>query len=345
MTLSGDELKEFQRLKQAADQGGDFETKSYLGNQFREYLASNAVEQKKYKETGSRKAAGAFRAEWALKRFSDFKETRTFQRTWSHTDTTRGRYKNFAKIIQDYGGWRSSEAILGATNAALMCLSMAGDWVRVHSQSQLVEFLILEDEWQDDFKKAWSHYREESQGGNTAVKTDAVADDKGKAVGKAQAAGKAKSAGEAGGQGKGDDKSKVAGKAKAKAKASPVKKEPLDISTFDALGLWREGIKLKTLFQQTTCSSVGIIDKITDDAKSPLNVQNLVASMDELKDKLTPWHKEFVMAGDIQLFKKKYPTARAETELATFLVLAGEIALLLLKAKSFMRSYEDPCLV
>ena len=71
---------------------------------------------------------------------------------WSKTDITKGRYVNFARLVLDLGVWRSWEAFEGAVCASQKCIHMASPWVRIHPQTELVEFLILQFEWAEEFK-------------------------------------------------------------------------------------------------------------------------------------------------------------------------------------------------
>ena len=64
--LTPHEQAECKRLKAAVDDKGLFDTRSYLGNQFRKFLDATPEEKAKYKECGNRQQQQAtFRAAWA----------------------------------------------------------------------------------------------------------------------------------------------------------------------------------------------------------------------------------------------------------------------------------------
>jgi hypothetical protein len=325
--LSPHEKKEHARLSEAVEAGA-FDTKSYLGNQFRDFLKQNKDQMDKFKSLSGRAEQAEFRAEWARKQLSKFVEQRTYSRSWTRIDRTRGNYRNFARLVVDFGGWQSKEAIQGATTAANKCLAMGWPWIMVHPQSELLTFLVLDYGYEEQFSKAWTHFRKESHAG--ALSDKAADIDNGKPELQIEGTGKDK-----GKDNKADDKvqgdkDKDDGKGKGgkdkggKDKGAKVNKaqKPEDM---DSATLWREGSKIKLALQAASCSAVEIIEKVgLDEAWSwakGVQINKLTTAQTALKSNMSDWHKKFVMTASANSMKKEFSTAMCETELVKFIKL------------------------
>ena len=81
---------------------------------------------------------------------------RTKTTSWSITDTTLGKYRNFAKVVQEFGGWQSREAVNGALEACTKCMMLGGNWLKQHPQAKFQSYLILDFEHTEKFKTCWS---------------------------------------------------------------------------------------------------------------------------------------------------------------------------------------------
>ena len=103
--------REFDRLQTAVKTKLD--TKSYLGNQFRDFLAKSKVAKSEYTQLGNDKHE-EYRHNWVELKFKNFKETKVFKTSWRRVDSTTGRYLNFAALVVALGGWESEEALQGA---------------------------------------------------------------------------------------------------------------------------------------------------------------------------------------------------------------------------------------
>lgn len=148
---------------------GTFETKSYIGNKFRAQFKRGTPEGDAYYNLTSRSDSQAFRMKWAQGELVKLEEKRTHKQGWSRVDRTRGRYRPFGKLVVDFGGWTSPEAVRGAMTAAQKCCMMGEPWVRVHPQSQLTEYLVLELEFQEDFVQSWETFKSYQTGGAQKV--------------------------------------------------------------------------------------------------------------------------------------------------------------------------------
>jgi hypothetical protein len=327
-SLSPHDKKEHTRLKAVVD-AGNFETKSYLGNKFRDFLKHDKAAMQKYKSLDGRAEQAAFRLSWAQKQLSDFEEQRSFKQSFSRSDHTHGNYRTFGRMIVEFGGWQSKAAIAGATTAAHKCLAMGKPWIMVHPQSEMLLFLILDFGFSEEFTKAWTHFRLErssgSMSGKKAIETEGGGniEDKVTLMGKGVLKGEDKDSEKATGK---DDKKgtnpKKQGEA-GKAKTKPlVKPEDMDNAT-----LWREASKLKQSLQAASCCAVEIFEKVNNDVAwswaKGVQIEKLKDAQGNLKANMTDFHKKFVMTASINSMKKEFATAMCDTELLKFIKLKG----------------------
>ena len=81
---------------------------------------------------------------------------KTQETSWRRVDTTTAVYRPFGKIVQDLGGWGDALAIAGATKGCSKCLILGPPWWRIHPQTEMLEFIILEGSWEETFSKKWT---------------------------------------------------------------------------------------------------------------------------------------------------------------------------------------------
>ncbi len=91
-------------------------------------------------------------------------ERKSFTQTWKRVDRTKGEYRPFGKLVQDFGGWSCQEAIDGACTATSKCIMMGAPWVVVHPQSGMTEYLVLQMGFEEEFSSMWSKFSETWQG-------------------------------------------------------------------------------------------------------------------------------------------------------------------------------------
>jgi hypothetical protein len=327
-SLSPHDKKEHARLK-AVVEAGNFESKSYLGNQFREFLKQDKAALNEYKSLAGRSEQAAFRLSWAKKQLSDFEEQRSFKQSFSRSDKTNGNYRTFGRMVVEFGGWQSKAAIAGATTAAQKCLAMGKPWIMIHPQSEMVLFLVLDFGFEEEFKKAWSHFRKERSSGSMsdkkAIETKGGGnnEDKGTLTGTGMLKDEDKDSGKATGK---DDKKGTTPKKHGEAgklKAKPlVKPEDMDNAT-----LWREASKLKQSLQAASCCAVEIFEKVNTDVAwswaKGVQIEKLKLAQGNLKANMTDFHKKFVMTASVNSMKKEFATAMCDTELLKFIKLKG----------------------
>ena len=333
------ERKHFERLDMAA-KAGSFDTKSYLGNQFRDFLKQSPEDMSKYKAM-NRADAAIFRAGWVTDKMDKWCEQRRETTAWSRIDTTKGQHKNFARVVKEWGGWRSEEAIRGAVAACQQCLCMGPPWIQVHPQSGLTEFLILDFGYTENFKQAWEHFREERTEGTAAVTGETKTTVQAAIAGKIETSAQVNTVGTPAGRKKakedGQDQAatKTSGKDPAATKTPQKTKAEKGVRTIvvpeklDAAGLWREATKLKTKYQQASSSFVEVdrlirTDLVWEHFKGNVHGR-MLSAQEKLKSMTTAWHRDFVISSEVSVIKKTYSTANCEMELLTFLKLANLI--------------------
>ena len=156
--LSANEKKQNNLLDKAVDEGS-FCTKSGLGNRFRADHKKGTPEGDAYALL-SRGEAATFRLQWAQGELQKLDEKRQHSQSWKRVDRTKGRYRPFGRLVIDFGGWGDKAAVQGAATAASKCMMMGAPWVHRHPQTNLLEYLVLEIEWEEEFSQAWGTFND-----------------------------------------------------------------------------------------------------------------------------------------------------------------------------------------
>ena len=326
-SLNGFEKKEHERLDTAL-RIGVIETKSYLGNQFRKHIEKSPEDKIAFGKCMNRQEQAKFRMEWANKKHQEFKESKTKSQCWKRVDSSTGQYMNFARMVQHLGGWRSQEAVRGASTCANKCLAMGRPWHQKHPQTDLVEFLLMDYKWTETFEQSWATFQESySRGTLESPMPDEKT--KGEESGAKRTAGKKVVKDEAKGKGTKRDRQGKASK---------------DIDEMDLSTLWKEGGKLKVAFQKTSCTYLELDEKIRSHAAWELakgvKHDELARAHKEVKNSFSEWHREFVMSSDLNSFKRAHSSAKAQAELCAFLnVVEGTVALLTRLCEKLQRAH------
>jgi hypothetical protein len=279
-------------------------------------------------------------------------------------DRTKGKYRNFGRLVLDFGGWSCKEAIEGACTAMSKCMMMGPPWVHVHPQSGLTEYLVLEMDFEEEFTSMWSEFTETWQGapassdsGHSALPTHIVADkhsmifggDAGDVDGaRAAAAPKPGKGAPEGAAPKPDKGAPSAEKAKPGKGAPDVatpnaKKQGGKVKNSDEVNespdaekkqqfakLMREAMKLKQVFHTASSNFVQVITAIDTDskwswAKGGPQEARLRDMKAKLQTELNPWHEEFLVTADFVVLKRKYSTERIVVELSKFMQIKAMV--------------------
>jgi hypothetical protein len=235
---------------------------------------------------------------------------KTQETKWNRVDRTKGKYRPLGRLVVDFGGWECPDAVKGGITAATKCAAMGFPWVKKHPQSELLEFLVLETEFEEDFSKSWSHFVEEFAGEAENVKGVRAA---APVVTKKETPEKQ------------TQKEVVDNKQKKDNKAAADSKKHMAT-------LFKDSTKLRLGFQACSTQYLDIISKVEGEtpnwvwAKNSEVMVKLKNAWHSLSAGITPLHTEFTMCDDLTALKKKYTDDRLSTELATFLTYKEQIA-------------------
>ena len=95
-----------------------------------------------------------FRKEFAEKKLEKLKEKKERKRSHRSVDVSLGRYKLPFKVLDDQGGPKELQAVIGFKNIIERCLKMGYPYVKRHWQSNRIMFLEFEDSVSNEFEKA-----------------------------------------------------------------------------------------------------------------------------------------------------------------------------------------------
>lgn len=155
-------IVEDKKMKAYGEAMVEWNSKSTVANAFRKEHVKGTPKGDAYHALNQKEAL-EFRINWAKTKYDEVKLTKVSTTSWSRVDRTKGRYRTFGKLVVDLGGWRCEDAVKGAIIACKKCAAMGAPWYKVHPQTEMLEFLVLESEFEEDFSKSWSQFKEEIQ--------------------------------------------------------------------------------------------------------------------------------------------------------------------------------------
>ena len=337
--LTEAEQKRVKNLQDAIN--GTWDARSYLGNQFRAEHKAGTPLGDEFKKLTSRAEQAEFRRRWCEHKLKETLTKKTFSSSWSRIDKTKGRYRTLGRLILDFGGYGSAEAIQGAMTAASKCCLLGEPWCVVHPQSGLSEYLVMEIEWEEQFSRCWTDYQEffnksanQAEQFLQAVQSD-VRDRAEQGKDKHKSKGKNK-------DGEGEEKRRPETN-KRGADASPQPKgkkgkhgqdakddSPDDKKKKELTRLIKDAAKLKATFHEASSNYAHIISNIDGNdswswAKSSPQNKMLQQAHAEVKGLLNEWHREFLSHADIKPMRAKYPAEKVTVELRAFLAAGAKV--------------------
>jgi hypothetical protein len=341
--MSDGDRKKADAMKLIAE-GGAWDARSYLANTFRGEHNAKTVEGQKYKACKNRAEAAEFRKDWCDRQYKHLVERKTFTQAWKRVDRTKGVYRPFGRLVQDFGGWSSQEAVDGAVQAMAKCSMMGAPWVQVHPQSGMTEYLVLEMGFEEEFESMWSKFSESWQGdkaivnggaeGPAALGSESAIVDGGAGGSGGRAAAEAADTGKPK-KGKGASPG-VAGGATPKIKKNAgkgtdndeTKDSPGADKKTEILKLTREALKLKQVFHAASSNYVQVMTAISSDekwswARGGPQETRLRDTKAKLQAELNDWHEEFLVTAEFTQLKRKYSTERIVVELSKFVQTKG----------------------
>ena len=236
----------------------NFLGKSSMGNLFREKLKADSVERAKYEALDTAAEQLAFRLSWCKGEAASLtaRRDRSKTTTWARRDLARFRYKPFGAMVVEWGGWGCADALKGATAAAAKCVSMGPPWAKLHPQSGLMEYAVVEQCWEEEYAVCWQETQNELLG---TVQVDAVADDNTRGVDTAVDGGHAEApsapADVAHATGAPSSRAKAKATSPKPPMAKKAKREAVDDAETTLAGLFKEASRVRTMFVQATTAA------------------------------------------------------------------------------------------
>lgn len=290
--------KKFEEVKKMMDV---WESKSYLGNKFRK----DCKAQGNNVPTGKEEMKD-FRDKWLKTQLDKYSEKKTEVQASKKTERSKGTYRTFGRLVLDLGGWDDAQAVKGAINATQKCAALGEPWAKIHPQTEMLIFLVIDEETEEEFSQSWSILRQEVSDG--ALQDDANDDD---ATGGAESSTTAPPT----------KKPKPAAKACAEKPAETAKA----CANKKLLNGFRAASKVKAMYANASAAYLMINENKWEWAQGSKIEAKLQESWADVGNSMGDWHKEFLREKDINVLKRKYSEARLLVELQSFAELQDKI--------------------
>ena len=216
-------------------------------------------------------------------------------KSWEKVDLTKCKYRTPARVFEDCGGRSDPSVIHGVMKGYAKCVAMGPPWIQIHPQTGLVEIVIIEYGWQEQFREAWNTYC------NVKVNATSVIEDKAVDVNTKENSKKGR-AGNAKEKGKGKDNTTPGnGTRKGGAKEEIGQKN-------DFKSLKKEAAAVRDTFQKTKTNAVELVEMIDkniewDWAKGKPRT-NLADQVNLIKAAMKPSLQEFLLVQDEKTLKE-----------------------------------------
>ena len=320
-----------------------FPGKSSMGNLFREKLKADSVQRAKYEALDTAAEQLAFRLSWCQAEAAALtaRRARSKTTTWARRDTARFRYRPFGSMVVEWGGWGCADAVKGATAAASKCVAMGHPWSKLHPQSGLMEYAIVEQGWEEEYAVCWQETQDELLG---AVQTGASGDNATKngvdgAVDAEDAERAEDSKAPASSDVADEDAMPPPSTSRAKTKAAnpkpstpkKAKREAADEADMTLASLFKDASRVRAMFVQATTSAEELSSMIRSGGDYKWAINNvagdikLAALMSDLRGSVSEFAQHFIVS-DVKTVKASYTTARLEHELRVFIAMSDKIA-------------------
>ena len=131
-----------------------------IGQRFGRSTAAKEASYKSASQTEKRE----MRRKWGEAEIARLKETRTFAKSWTKVDQTKGTYVPFAVLWEREGGVLDPRgAHAAAMEYARACIRMKGPWVSANPVTGRLEYLHLERSVKEQFTKCWTLFKSEAE--------------------------------------------------------------------------------------------------------------------------------------------------------------------------------------
>ena len=301
------------RIEQLFAMMSKWESKSYIGNVFRKEFPKGSPQALSMKEM-TPEQLDKFRKDWCKGHVEKLEMKKIQTTSWGRVDKTKGKYRTVGNMILLFGGWECEDAVKGALTVASKCTGLGPPWCKKHAQSELLEFLLLETEFEETFATSWQMFKEEilSQEEPSIAKESGITLPVTSTAGEPSAAAKAKAAASA---------------AKAKGTIAVPKTTPpkaTDKSRLEVATMAKETSKVRRDYQSASAQYLDITSNMEEKeewawAKTSPMINKFKVTWQHLSLQITDVGKEYIICDDIADMRKKYTDARIMDELRRFM--------------------------
>lgn len=295
---------------------GQWNSKSYIGNLWRKEFPKGSPQAQHLTEM-TPEQLDKFRKDWCKGHVEKLEMKKIQTTSWARVDKTKGKYRTLGNMVVEFGGWECEDAVKGALTVASKCTGLGPPWCKKHAQSELLEFLLLETEFEETFSTSWQMFKEEilsqeqpsipNESGITGVNPKSSTS----TAGEPSAAAKAKA---------------VAAKAKgtiAVPKTSPPKQAD-NKSRLEVASMVKETSKVRRDYQSASAQYLDITSNMEEKqewawAKTSPMINKFKETWQHLALQVTDVGKEYIISDDIADMRKKYTDARLMDELRRFM--------------------------
>ena len=212
----------------------------------------------------------------------------------------------------------------------MKCIALGFPWAQIHPQSELVEFAVVEMEWQEEFRSQWSHVvKQWGEQGDVASNSAAAGPsvglqgcDAAGAMAKTKASPQSKAAATAKGTAKATTKQEI------KDEPGPEPSDEGDSERKAISKLVRDALKFKATLVNVSHNTLMVLDQITKDGKWEWargeKQKELLSLLACLREEMSPWQQQFMVTDDWNLIRKQSTNERIKEELRTILELKKE---------------------
>ena len=321
--LTKREHRMMQSLKTAIATGV-IPTKSHLGNKIR---TENGTSMKKMTNADAAK----FRMKWAVDQIEKMEQTKTIMTKWSKIDTSTWIYRPFGRLVVDFGGWEDPNAIKGATTGAMQCMTMGDPFIKIHPQTKMLLFAIVEVSWKEQFEQSWSetmNYFENKVSGAAGPSTSCE---------ELRTEAEIKAATEIDTEPATPPPMILTPKAKKGSKPIAVADAAADGAIEDndpkkkLIRTVKEGTRLKTMLTVSMSRAQSILTEIERGGKytwargNDHGDRRIQAAQDKVRSRLSDFQREFLVTADFPTMKKRYSVERITAELISFIDMTKDI--------------------
>ena len=148
------------RIEQFTAMQTHWESRCYIAQLFLKEFPKGSPQAQELKDM-SAEQLDKFHVQWAQGHIDKLESKRVQTTSWGRVDKTKGKYRTFGRLVIDFGGWECKEAVQGALTASAKCSALGLPWCKKHPQSELLEFLVLETEFEETFSNSWAIFKEE----------------------------------------------------------------------------------------------------------------------------------------------------------------------------------------